>query len=229
MTDAFRAPEQFEVLLRDHVKPALKSLGFGRRRGSFYLFDHGNWAVVNFQRSSSSTAQRIRFTVNVGVASQRLSGLAPAEWRRKPPPEWKCDWRERLGFYRDEPVDTWWFLDEETDVAALAGEVLTLLVERAIPQMKTRMSDEVLRDYWLAAPEYHSSHALRRKLVKLMEALGDDPSRLPPVEENTEERARLHHIVKQAFREAGFVEVPETSEMVLPGVGSINFVDPDQQ
>ena len=56
----------------------------------------GNWGVINFQRSTSSTRDAVRFTINLGVSSARLTasfvivgpGLPTAVWSLGYLPVW---------------------------------------------------------------------------------------------------------------------------------------------
>ena len=55
------------------VTPLLKSYGFSRRGQNFYTRRDGNWGVINFQKSQSSTQDKVKFTVNLGIYSQVLA------------------------------------------------------------------------------------------------------------------------------------------------------------
>ncbi|MBI3969133.1 MAG: DUF4304 domain-containing protein [Chloroflexi bacterium] len=87
----------FKRVLATGVHPILKPLGFAKRGQNFFLNAHGNWGVVNFQRSTSPTKDRIRFTVNLDIASSRLLRFA-GDWagrrgprlRRSPPSASAC-------------------------------------------------------------------------------------------------------------------------------------------
>lgn len=108
------AGSQFHQFLSESIRPALKAQGFRKNGQTFAVFESGNWGIVNFQRSTSSTNQLVKFTVNLGVASARLSRLSPAEWRRHPARIDDCDWQPRLGLLMPNADDLWWVLDDQT-------------------------------------------------------------------------------------------------------------------
>ena len=72
------ARDKFQELVRGYFKPALKARGFSARGTTFYRFDHGNWGLIQLQTHRLSSAEKLLFTVNICVASARLSSL-PAD------------------------------------------------------------------------------------------------------------------------------------------------------
>src|SRR4051794_39668628 len=62
------AQQAFNVLLRSVVAPGLRKHGFRGTGQSYLLPDERMWVQVGFQKSRSSTAAALRFTVNLGVA-----------------------------------------------------------------------------------------------------------------------------------------------------------------
>ena len=83
-------------LLREHVGPTLRERGFAGSGQDFYRRIDGNWAAVNVQRDRHSTAEEVRFTVNLGTASTEVrleDGFSPDE----PAREVDCHWRTRIG------------------------------------------------------------------------------------------------------------------------------------
>jgi hypothetical protein len=113
----------------------------------------GVWSVLNFQRSRQSTAEEVRFTVNVGVASERLR-RSTHEWREgSPPAEADCALRRRIGFLLPDrpPADYWWIVDADTDLDRLSADLTGYLLGAGIPFLRTFPTDEALRDHWVAA------------------------------------------------------------------------------
>lgn len=68
------AQETYQAMVREHIAPRLRELGF-RGSGSLYSLPDGDaWRLLGFQRSVSSDRQRVRFTVNFTLADK-------AAWR----------------------------------------------------------------------------------------------------------------------------------------------------
>jgi hypothetical protein len=97
-------------LWRCNVIPG-RRLGAARRRGqTFFRREDGNWGLINLQKSTSSTRQLIRFTVNVGIFSERI-GSAYRAPSGGPPRERLCHYRERIGYLLPVRQDYWWTID----------------------------------------------------------------------------------------------------------------------
>lgn len=65
------AQNAFKRLLRDVVAPELRRQGF-TGSGSLYLLpDAASWAQVGFQKSTSSTADVVKFTINLKVTDKK--------------------------------------------------------------------------------------------------------------------------------------------------------------
>ncbi len=144
-----RPVDAFQEMLSRWIAPALREQGFSRRGSTFHLREEGNWGMINVQRSQTSTADQVSFTVNLGVASRRLMAFwqQPAEKR---PSVWDCHWRERIGFLLPARQDRWWTIDADTPPHTVAQEVRDATVSLAVPEVRRNLSDEALRDLWLA-------------------------------------------------------------------------------
>ena len=132
------------------VSPLLKGYGFSRRGQNFYVRRAGNWGVINFQKSQSSTQEKVKFTVNLGIYSQVLAKFY-YKWKEgSPPRESECHWRERVGLLLPENKDHWWVIDETTLLPSLVkefGDILPL----AVSEIESYITDEALRDHLLSA------------------------------------------------------------------------------
>ena len=62
------ALEEFKEFLK-LIAPMLKVYGYSRRGQNFYTRRAGNWGVINFQKSQSSTREKVKFYVNLGIYS----------------------------------------------------------------------------------------------------------------------------------------------------------------
>ncbi len=150
------AQEQFQILLRDHIKPALGEFGFRKKASTFALRGTDGWAIINFQKDRQSTFDQVPFTINSGISSDllgRFNDETPDA--KKPPKEYECQWRNRIGCYlrggpglygtRDPKMtDRWWVQDSATDPADVAVDIIAALKNHAVPQLLRRMPDTSL-------------------------------------------------------------------------------------
>lgn len=143
----------FTSLLRDSIAPALRREGFKGSGSIFREHRDGVWSVVDFQRSRSSTAEEVRLTINLAVASERLRGSLHDWPVGSPPGEADCALRQRIGFLLPDrpPADYWWIVDADTDLDRLAADLTGYLLDAGLPFLRGFPGDEALRDHWVAA------------------------------------------------------------------------------
>jgi Domain of unknown function (DUF4304)/HEAT repeats len=133
-------------LLREHVAPTLRERRFAGSAQDFHRRIDGNWAAINVQRDRYSTAEEVRFTVNLGTASTAVrteDGFSPDE----PAREIDCHWRTRIGDLLLKPADAWWSVRSDAPasrIVALGNTVAGHLADRAVPKLEVMASDEAI-------------------------------------------------------------------------------------
>ena len=166
------ASELFKRLVGGRAAVVLKEQGFRRRSQNFRLHQGANWGVVNFQKSTTSTRERILFTANLGVRCGRLATFfesATAYWE---PLAWDCHWRKRIGEFLEEPQDKWWVIDGQTPLESIEAEVTDVLTI-AIPVLRRYLDDRELRDLWLSRGSSGLTEMKRQEyLCVLLKELG---------------------------------------------------------
>jgi Domain of unknown function (DUF4304) len=130
------------------VAPALKPHGFSRNRQTFYCRSQNNWGLIDFQKSWQSDRETLHFTVNLGVASERLLRFFSPD-KIKRPSIWDCHWQIRLSYLMNKN-DVWWKVDEQTSIDDLGKEIVNPLVNRGIQEINHHIRDESLRDLWIS-------------------------------------------------------------------------------
>lgn len=160
----------YEQLLKS-LTPALTSHGFRRRSQRFHLCHDGNWSVVEFQKSTRSTGDKVIFTVNLGVALRRLLTFAGLDATRPAPIE-ECHWRERLGFLVGSQ-DKWWTIDPGTAMNDIGQELQRDLLNFAVPEVTRFLDEQALKALWLQGQSPGLTDIQRLKhLSVLLKALG---------------------------------------------------------
>jgi hypothetical protein len=128
------------------VAPVLRERGFSGSGQDFHRRIDGNWAAVNIQRDRYSTAEDVRFTVNLGTASTAVrieDGIAPDE----PAREIDCHWRTRIGTLLPSHRDTWWSVratGSDTETERLGQTLADHLSVLAVPWLEAMASDEAI-------------------------------------------------------------------------------------
>jgi hypothetical protein len=162
------AADKFNGLLQS-LAPDLRKLGFSRRGSSFLIRRSGNWGLVNCQRSTKSTAERILVAVNIGVVSERLRTFFGAG--EGVPTEADCHWSSRLAALSGESGQ-WWPIEAATNLHTLAEEIRSPL-SRGMTDIERYLDDEALRDLWLSGQSPGLTAVQRQmNLVVLLAALG---------------------------------------------------------
>jgi hypothetical protein len=140
--------EKYKILI-DKTGEFLKRHGFTKKSTTFYVRREGNWGLLNFQKSLESSAEAVYFTINLGVFSTRIREFLDKDKKTKPAAVDECHWKTRMGFILPDKKDTWWKLDELTCLASIFDEITVIVLNDAIPEIITHISDESLMQYWL--------------------------------------------------------------------------------
>jgi hypothetical protein len=151
------AQDRFNLFLDSQIWPTLKQRGFRRERGNFRLHRGGNWGLLHFQKSQFSSADEVRFTVEVGAASERLRHYVHWWAEGRPPSITDCVVRERLGVLVEQR-DLWWKIERDADLSDLGSEVRRYVVDHGLPFLEGLLTDEGLLDYYWS-PGYNKRYA----------------------------------------------------------------------
>jgi len=65
------AQDEFRRFLRDVVSPAMRSAGLKGSAGHYRLPSPACFALIGFQKSASSTASAVKFTINLKAVSRQ--------------------------------------------------------------------------------------------------------------------------------------------------------------
>lgn len=138
------AQDEYKRMLREEIAPGIRALGLKGSGGTFVLPDPDHYLLVGFQGSQSSTADAVRFTVNLAVISKEAWEEGWQPWWGKPSAttQGPVGTYMRLGELMPEHDDLWWELAPGTDAAALAAEVVQAVQQFGLPGlMENRRGD----------------------------------------------------------------------------------------
>jgi hypothetical protein len=125
-------------MLRDEVAPALRALGM-KGSGQNYVLPHPDaLLLLGFQKSTSSDATRVRFTVNLALidkeeyAEKRESwwGVTPTATLRLPVGRYG-----RIADVLPTRQDQWWVLAAGAPTRDLAADVVSAIEQYALPEL----------------------------------------------------------------------------------------------
>jgi Domain of unknown function (DUF4304) len=137
------AQDEFRGFLRDVVSPAMRSAGFRGSAGHYQLPSPAYFALVGFQRSASSTASAVKFTINLKAVSREIWELARADmtWLPKRPRANNiypvAEWSERIGNLMPGRQGHWWWLRAGQPLDALAADVTRALRDYGLPALRS--------------------------------------------------------------------------------------------
>ena len=127
--------DAYRTLMRDLVAPALRELGFVGSGTAYRLPIPGAIALLGFQRSRWNDGDRLSFTANLTAGPEAVWEAA----RREHPflPERPAAntrypgglWHGRLGMQMPTAQDLWWEVRRDTNLAALADEIIAAVRE----------------------------------------------------------------------------------------------------
>lgn len=165
----------------DALTGALKPHGFTRRGKIFRRRVADVVQVVQLQSSMTSTHDRLKATVNVGVYSVKLEErLRATGWAWKQtdvPAESDCHWRVRLGRLMPAWDDVWWTVTSPGEAHAAAEEIAVAVSTYALPVLANLASTESLEALWSRGFDGHLplnlSVAVRLRYLSLLSRTTD--------------------------------------------------------
>lgn len=142
--------EKFNNLLKA-AAILLKAEGFKKKGNTFSLFIAGNLAMLNFQKSNSSTKESVKFTINLGIQSAVLAKVLNEDPKRNSDIT-SCHWNIRIGSLLPQQQDLWWTLNNSNSpMPEIEKDVMAMLTGLILPVLKQRASDHHLIEAWLNA------------------------------------------------------------------------------
>jgi hypothetical protein len=139
------AQETYSEMLKTLIAPRLRELGFKGSGQNYRMPSGDHWAMLGFQKSTSSEASHVRFTVNVLVVSR--SGWDAVRSESPHLPErptattyWGTFvWQKRVGDLLPGGEDLWWEVDAGADATELADAVVWAVRDYVLPAMLRQM------------------------------------------------------------------------------------------
>jgi len=139
----------FSQWLKGEAKPFLHDRGFMVTRGGLFSRSSAEMVhLIEFQRSSKSTAAQVIFTINLAAASRVLWRHAGIDART--PSLDSGHWKQRIGLLMKDPSDCWWTASDQESLKRAGADALVALEAFGLPALDAFSSNAALRDLWLA-------------------------------------------------------------------------------
>jgi Domain of unknown function (DUF4304) len=139
------APEAYKLLLRDHLSPRLRTLGFRGAGSEWELPSPSHWILLGFRRDRFTDAELVKLTVSLQVVRRdtwRRAHLAHSYVKARPRPNvitGAFAWHTGLGSLMPTSRDPWWSLRPSDDLEALAEDVVAAVRDYALPAMQRQV------------------------------------------------------------------------------------------
>lgn len=139
-SDGYPTPQQvYDHLMKDSFAPALRGAGLKGSGGRFELPSEEFWSQLGFQKSAFSDSASLKFTVNLSVIGRgewaEHVAAKPHLGEKPKPSTFYGSWAEqvRIGRLTLSGEDLWWLLERGDDPKPVADQVLSILLDVAVP------------------------------------------------------------------------------------------------
>jgi hypothetical protein len=147
------------------------ALGFRRRGVTLQVMGQGCVGLIEFQRSTTSSSERILFTINLAVAYGALLEVDQPSLEKIRSPE--AHLRVRIGMLMPDRPDKWWEIKDGVDIHGLADEVATLVATEAAPYVMRYLSRHELTSLWQSGQSPGLTETQRVRYLERLSSNGE--------------------------------------------------------
>lgn len=162
-------------MISEKIRPVLRGAGFTKKRNVFVRDLDGTRHSLELQASQFGSRDDVEFTINLGIDYEELSD--PSQLR------------VRLGRLLPSGADTWWELDDSTNIGELAAQLVAVIEERALPWFDERATFSQARQLLEQRPDRFDIGSLDRLAVLCRRAGFDDVASIARAEAARRRRA----------------------------------------
>lgn len=136
--------KDFKKIIIDRLTEVLKPKGF-RKSGTTFSNSNGDLTYfIALQSSQSSTATKLKATVNIEIYSAIVYKLQDTSL----PEKWSRHFTERIGYLLDSPHDKWWIIENEKQAIDAGNEIADLTINKILPTFERLKSTKDLAALW---------------------------------------------------------------------------------
>jgi hypothetical protein len=158
--------KDYKRIIIDGLSSLLKPLGYKRKGNVYALVVNDLTYYISLQSSQTSTAQRLKVTVNIEMSSGRLAVFRDD----RIPLSAHRIWHERIGSYTADRNDKWWIINNTQEAITASGEINDLLLNRIVPELKLFASTDDLIAFWKGGKCRGITEFQRKYYLELLKA-----------------------------------------------------------
>jgi hypothetical protein len=136
--------KDYKKVIIEGLTSLLKPLGYKRKGNVYTLLINDLIYYISLQSSQTSTAQRLKVTVNIEMSSSRLAAFRDDRM----PLNAHRNFHERIGMYSDEKNDKWWLINNMQEAITASGQINDLLLNKVLPELESLKSTNDLIVFW---------------------------------------------------------------------------------
>lgn len=139
------AQDTYAEMLKTLVAPGLRAIGFKGSSQNYRLPSDDYWAMLGFQKSTSSDATQVRFTANVLVVPRSAWDAVRTEQPHLPERPTATTywgtyvWQKRIGELLPGGEEMWWEIEAGADAAELADAIVWAVRDYVVPAMRRQI------------------------------------------------------------------------------------------
>jgi hypothetical protein len=150
------------------VAERLRPLGFSRRGTVLRIMGPGTSGLIEFQRSTKSSQDKLLFTVNLGVVCGDLLEASAADLPKSRAAD--AHVRQRIGMLLPDRPDKWWEIAAHTDADALSREIADLILDKAVPYIRQYLNVDSILELWESGQSPGLTNGQRVNLLAALKA-----------------------------------------------------------
>lgn len=138
------ASKEFKKIILDNLNERLKPIGFKKSGMTFTKVTADMTYFINVQSSRDSTAQTLKTTLNLEIASLTIANNEDTSL----PMQHRRHWTARIGFLLDKPLDKWWTINNYSEVDEAVKEIIDIIENRALVEFNRLKTTRDLVNLW---------------------------------------------------------------------------------
>jgi DNA recombination-dependent growth factor C len=138
------ASKEYKKIILDKLHERLKPRGFKKSGTTFTKVTTDMTYFINVQSSRDSTADTLKTTINLEIASLTIANNEDTSL----PMKYRRHWTERIGFFLDQPFDKWWIIDNEYEAKNASNEIIDIIEKRVLVEFERLKTTRDLVELW---------------------------------------------------------------------------------
>lgn len=145
----------------------LKPMGFRKKDQTFSAEEADTVLFVQLQGNSMKSTKDVPVvTINLGIFSRTV---AETEGNTHAPNLAEAHWWHRIGHYIPGSHDKWWTIHNESEADLCGAEIVRILSDKALPEMRSLAATEKLKSLWQTGSSPGATDHQRQRYLEALE------------------------------------------------------------